>query len=89
MRAVITVVGKDMVGILAAVSGVCAEEKVNIVEVSQSVLQELFCMIMLVDVSACTVPLASFADSMTQIGKDKGLQIHVMHESIFDSMHSI
>ncbi len=55
MRAVITVVGKDMVGILAKVSAICAENKVNIVEVTQSILQDMFCMIMMADLSECTV----------------------------------
>lgn len=60
MRAVITVVGKDMVGILAKVSAICAENKVNIVEVTQSILQDMFCMIMMADISECTVPFADF-----------------------------
>jgi len=89
MRAVITVVGKDMVGILASVSGVCAEQNVNVLEVSQSILQEMFCMIMLVDVSACKLPLAVFSDTMRELGAGRKLQIHVMHEDIFDAMHSI
>ena len=64
MRAVITVVGKDMVGILSSVSDRCAKNQVNIIEVSQSILQEMFCMIMLVDVSGCTVPFTAFAEEI-------------------------
>ena len=66
MRAVITVVGKDMVGILAKVSAICAENKVNIVEVTQSILQDMFCMIMMADISECTVPFADFSDSLSR-----------------------
>ena len=64
MRAVITVVGKDMVGILSSVSNKCARNQVNIIEVSQSILQEMFCMIMLVDVSKCSVPFTAFAEEL-------------------------
>ncbi|MDR1409391.1 MAG: ACT domain-containing protein [Oscillospiraceae bacterium] len=89
MKAVLTVVGRDMVGILADVSAECAARSVNIVEVSQSVLQDLFCMIMLVDVRECPLSLAEFADLMSAKGREKGLAIHVMHEDIFKTMHQI
>ena len=91
MRSVITVVGKDVVGILSAVSGLCARHGVNVIEVSQSILQEMFCMIMLTDVSGCDVPFTQFADEMEQLGdhSDPKLKIHVMHEDIFNSMHRI
>ena len=89
MKAVLTVVARDMVGILANVSAECAAHNVNIEDVSQSVLQDLFCMIMLVDMKNCDMPLADFADFMAAKGKDKGLAIHVMHEDIFKAMHSI
>ncbi|MDR1806005.1 MAG: ACT domain-containing protein [Clostridium sp.] len=89
MKAVLTVVGRDMVGILADVSAECAKNNVNIEEVSQSVLQDLFCMIMLVDVSKCPLPLVDFAELMGAQGKEKGLAIHLMHEDIFQAMHRI
>ena len=89
MRAVVSVIGKDMVGILAKVSGVCAENSVNVIEVSQSILQDMFCMIMLVDVEKATVPFTEFADKVTAIGEEMSLSIHVMHEDIFNSMHRI
>ncbi|MDR0883196.1 MAG: ACT domain-containing protein [Oscillospiraceae bacterium] len=89
MKAVLTVIGRDSVGILSLVSGACAAQKVNIEEVSQSVLQDLFCMIMLVDLAACPLPLAQFADQMSALGNEKGLAIHVMHEDIFQAMHHI
>ena len=89
MKAVITVVGKDAVGILAKVSSKCAEFNVNILDVSQSILQEMFCMIMLVDVSKCNVEFTAFADEAEKLGENKALKINVMHEDIFNSMHRI
>ena len=89
MRAVITVIGKDVVGILAKVSAKCAESNVNIMEVTQSVLQDLFAMIMMVDIEKSTVEFSALSKSLTQIGEDMGLSIHIMHEDIFNSMHRI
>ena len=89
MRAVITVIGKDMVGILARVSSICAENKVNVVEVTQSILQDLFAMIMMVDISKCSIPFQDLVDALTASGEGMGLTIHVMHEDIFNSMHHV
>ncbi len=89
MRAVITVIGKDMVGILARVSTICAENGVNVIEVTQSVLQDLFAMIMIVDISKSTVPFSELSDKLTVIGNEMNLTVHTMHEDIFNSMHRI
>lgn len=89
MRAVITVVGKDMVGILSKVSTLCAEDNVNIVEVTQSILQDMFCMIMMADTAECKINFTEFADKLEQFGKENNLVIHAMHEDIFNSMHRI
>ena len=89
MRAVVTVIGKDMVGILARVSAICAENGVNVVEVTQSIMQDLFAMIMMVDISKSTVPFNELSDKLTAIGSDMNLTVHVMHEDIFNSMHRI
>ncbi len=89
MRAVITVIGKDMVGILAQVAGACAKSNANVIEVTQSVLQDMFAMIMLVDVSGLNTEFGQFAASVNQIGADLGLATHVMHEDLFNSMHRI
>ncbi len=89
MRAVITVIGKDTVGILHKVSGICAGHNVNVIEVTQSVLQDMFAMIMLVDISAIKGDFAALADEMTALGQNEGLAIHCMHEDIFNSMHRI
>ena len=89
LDSVITVIGKDMVGILARVSSICAENNVNVVEVTQSILQDLFAMIMMVDISKCSIPFQDLVDALTAIGEGMGLTIHVMHEDIFNSMHRI
>lgn len=89
MKAVITVVGKDMVGILANVSNECANYNINILEVSQSVLSDMFCMIMIVDVSKINIDFGAFADHMKETGAKLNMVIHVMHEDIFNSMHNI
>ena len=89
MRAVITVTGKDSVGIIAEVSHLCSEYRANIVDISQSVLRDYFAMIMVVDIDALTVPFTDFVDVMSESGKNRGLVIHTMHEDIFNSMHRI
>lgn len=89
MRAVITVIGKDAVGILAKVSNVCAEHDVNVIEVTQSVLQDVFAMIMMSDISKCNIPFSDFSDKLTALGDELGLKIHVTHEDLFNSMHRI
>lgn len=89
MRAVITVIGKDMVGILAKVSSRCADANANVLEVTQSILQDLFAMIMLVDISKLNCDYKELSDSLKAMGKEMNLTIHVMHEDIFNSMHTI
>ncbi|MBQ7740751.1 MAG: ACT domain-containing protein [Eubacterium sp.] len=89
MRAVITVVGKDMVGILAKVSAICAENNVNIIEVTQSIMQDMFCMIMMADTSKCTVGFGELSEQLEEFGKNNNLVIHAMHEDLFNSMHRI
>ena len=89
MKAVITVTGKDSVGIIANVATECAKYGANIVDISQSVLSEYFAMIMLADIDKLTIPFADFVDSLSAVGKDRGLEIHVMHEDIFNTMHHI
>ena len=88
-KAVITVIGKDMVGILAKVSGICAEKGVNVLEVTQSILQDMFVMVMLVDITRASAEVADLADVFDRLGAENNLKIHVMHEDIFNSMHRI
>lgn len=89
MKAVITVTGLDNVGIIAKVSMKCSEYGVNIIDISQTVLRDYFAMIMLVDIDAINVPFTDFVDVMTELGHANGLEIHAMHEDIFNSMHKI
>ena len=89
MKAVITVTGKDSVGIIALVSSECAVYDANILEISQSVLSEYFAMIMLAEVSNLKIPFIEFPDRLHELGRTRGLDIHVMHEDIFNSMHRI
>ena len=89
MRAVITVVGNDAVGIIADVSNVLKRRSANIVDISQSVLQDLFAMIMLADISKLEGDFIELAADLSALGKELGLDIRVMHEDIFNSMHRI
>lgn len=89
MKAVVAVIGKDMVGILAKVSAVCAENDANVLEVTQSILQDMFVMVMMIDISASKVPFSTLSDNLSGLGEEMGLKIHVMHEDIFNSMHNI
>ena len=89
MRAVITVIGKDLVGILAKVSTACADHGINVLEVTQSILQDMFAMIMMVDIEKSDIPFTAFADQLTALGEELGLSVHAMHEDIFNSMHTI
>ena len=89
MKAVVTVTGKDKVGIIAMASAECSKFGVNIVDISQTVLDEYFAMIMLVSLEGLTVDYAKFAEAMSLAGKDAGVDIRVMHEDIFNTMHRI
>ena len=87
MRAVITVIGKDMVGILAKVSTACAEATANVAEVTQSVLDEYFAMIMLVNIDNLSCSLEELQRGIKE--SVPSMTVHVMHEDIFNSMHRI
>lgn len=89
MRAVITVIGKDNIGILAKVSNLCAEYNANVMDVTQSVLQDMFAMIMMVDISQMNTDFVVLGEKLDELGKKLGLSIHTMHEDIFNSMHRI
>ncbi len=89
MRAFITVIGKDTVGILAKVCNKCAEYDINVTDVTQSVLQDMFTMIMLVDMSKTEITISALSEEMDTLALSLDLKIHVMHEDIFNSMHRI
>ncbi|MBE7057195.1 MAG: ACT domain-containing protein [Ruminococcaceae bacterium] len=88
-KAVLTVVGKDKVGIIAAVSNALAEKNVNILDLSQTIMENIFTMIVLVDVASATEPFHKLAEEMKLLGDSMQLKIQLQHESIFDSMHQI
>ena len=89
MKAVVTVVGHDAKGIIAKVSTKCAEKGGNIVDISQSVLSEYFAMIMVVELSDINVSFVELSEELAALGRENALDIHVMHEDIFNSMHRI
>ena len=89
MRAIVTVIGKDRVGIIADVTALLAQYGVNVLDISQTVLQEYFTMIMLVDAAQCTVACADLARTLDEAGTQRGLQIRAQREDIFNAMHRI
>ena len=89
MKAIITVLGKDQVGIIAGVSSLLAKWNVNVVDISQTILQENFTMVMLVDTAACTASIGEMADLLEQAGKEQELSIRIQREDIFNAMHRI
>ncbi len=89
MNAIITVVGKDRVGIIAAICVKLAEYNVNVLDISQTILQGSFTMVMAVDVGAACVPFAQVAEGLKELGKEMELSIHIQREEIFDAMHNI
>lgn len=89
MKAIVTVVGKDRVGIIAGVCTALAGFNVNVLDISQTVMQGYFTMMMATDLSASTIPMAQLAAELEQIGKDMGLSIRIQREDIFEAMHRI
>ena len=89
MKAIVTVVGKDRVGIIAAVCVKLAEFNVNVLDISQTVMQGYFTMMMATDVSACNIPLAELSTAMEEVGREMGLSIRIQREDIFEAMHRV
>lgn len=89
MRAILTVIGKDRIGIIHGVSSVLAETSVNILDISQTIMDDMFVMIMLVDCQLSTVPFQDLSSRLDKIGDELGVQIKIQHEEIFQSMHRI
>ena len=88
-RAIITVLGRDQIGIIAWVSGRLAEHSVNILDISQTILNEFFTMIMVVDLEPANLELVALSRMLEDQGRDKGIQVKVQHEDIFTFMHRI
>ena len=89
MNAVISVVGKDKVGILSGVSSKCAMYNANINDVSQTIVNNFFTMFMIVNIDSLSIEFTKFVDELSKFGHDNSLEIHVMHEDIFNLMHKI
>lgn len=89
MRAVITVAGKDRVGIIAEVTQALAHQNVNVLDITQTILPDLFTMVMLVDASQCKVPFGDLADQLAALGNQSGLAIQAQREDTFQAMHRI
>lgn len=89
MRSIVTVIGKDTVGIIAGVCSILARYEVNVLDISQTVLQDYFTMIMIVDTSAASVDFAELSEILKKEGEDRGLLIRIQREDIFEAMHRI
>jgi ACT domain-containing protein len=89
MKAIITVVGKDKTGIIAKVSNLLYEDNVNIVDISQTIMGDLFVMTAMVDTVKCSVSFEALRDALEEVGKNIGVQVSIQHEDLFNSMHRI
>ena len=89
MKAIITVIGKDTTGIIASVCTLLAENEINILDISQTVMEGFFTMTMLVDLTNSTVDFADISDKLTAKGEEMGLSIRIQREDIFDLMHRV
>ena len=89
MKAVITVVGKDRTGIIAKVSGYLADHSINILDISQTIMQDLFTMIMLVDTQESGIQAKELSADLKKIGEELSLTINIQHEGLFTSMHRV
>lgn len=89
MKAVITVIGNDKVGIIARVSALLSESNVNILDITQTIMQDIFTMVMITDVSNVNIKFNDLVDKLADLGKEMGLEIRCQHEDIFNSMHKI
>ena len=89
MKAIVTVIGKDKPGIIAKVSTALAENQVNIEDISQSIVQDYFTMIMLCNLKDSKLSLKEIITLLNKVGEEIGVSIHVQHEEIFNAMHNI
>jgi len=89
MKAIITVLGSDKVGIIAKVTAFLAENNINIMDISQTTMQNIFTMIMLADISGSELNFKDIVERLDEIGKSMGVQIKAQHEDIFKSMHEV
>lgn len=89
MRVVLTIVGKDKVGITAKVSNALAEMNINIININQNIMQGFFNMVLIADMAEANVPIAEARDKMATLGEEIGVEIRLQSEEIFSAMHRI
>lgn len=89
MKAIVTVIGRDRVGIIAGVCSLLSQHNINILDISQTVMQEYLTMVMLVDMSACQKPFGEVSDALRLAGEEQELSIRIQREDIFNAMHRI
>ena len=89
MNAIVTVIGKDRVGIIAEVCALLAKNDVNVLDISQTILKGYFTMVMMVDTAACKMAFAELAKLLQEEGEHKGLSVRIQREDIFEAMHRI
>ena len=89
MRAIVTVMGIDKKGIIAKVSSCISENNVNILDINQTIMQDLFTMVMLVDMSEAENKFADISNELSAVGEELGVEVKIQHEEIFRSMHRI
>ena len=89
MKAIVSVFAKDSKGITAYVTALLAEKEINILDISQTLMQEYFAMIMLVDLADCNMPFHELSQYLTDKGMERALDIHIQRQDIFEAMHRI
>ena len=88
-KAIITVIGKDKVGIIAKVTNTLAQCKINVLDITQTILKDMFTMMMIVDISASEKDISDIRTKLSETGEELGVEIRIQHEDIFNSMHRI
>ena len=89
MKAIVTVVGKDQVGIIAGVCNTLADNRINVLDISQTIMEGYFTMMMVVDLAACETPFDQLRTILKDYGESRGLSIRIQREDIFDAMHKL
>ena len=89
MKAIVSVFAKDTKGIIAYITALLAEKEVNVLDISQTLLQEYFAMIMLVDLTDCGLPFVELSRFLEEKGRERGLDVHIQRQDIFDAMHRV
>ena len=89
MKAIVTVVGKDQVGIIVGVCNTLADSRINVLDISQTIMEGYFTMMMVVDLAACETPFDQLRTILKDYGEGRGLSIRIQREDIFDAMHKL